>query len=1245
MTLRRLFGLAAVLLAAVLARPLAAQSADIIRGRVVGPDSLPVEGVQVTATSVSGGVNRTARTNRDGRFTITFPAGDGDYFVGFSKLGFAFKRFEVKRTADQDILVADTKLQYTAQRLDEVTVRGERSRVNRNDNPPDISGTERPTNPAALTADQMGDLAAMAATLPGVLLVPGVDGDPSGFSVLGLTPDQNNTTLNGLNFGGSNLPRDAGVSTSLVTTPYDVSRGGFSGAQFNVRSRPGSNYKNRTLSLNVDAPSMQWTDPAARSLGQQYTNLSLGGAVGGPITYDKAFYNLSYQLGRRSNDLQTLANTSELGLQTSGVAFDSVQRFLGILGQEGVPATVGGLPSDRLTDNGSIFGSIDFMPPSSTTGQAFNVTMNGSWNRQRPVSTDLTRELLAHSGESNRWNGGVQARHTNYYGFVFSETSIGVSGAHSYTSPFLSMPSGSVRVNSNFADGSNGVKLIGFGGSSSLSTSQSTLSAGLTNQLSWFSFDNKHRLKLTTELRRDSYSQDQTTNRLGSFSFNSLEDLEAGRPSTYTRQLSPRLRSGDQWVGGISLGDSYRPTRDLQLQYGVRIDGNHFGATPTYNPQVEQVFGQRNDEVPNRFYISPRIGFSWTYGTAPQIAGFEGAVRGPRAVVRGGIGVFQNLPGQQLIGGAIDNTGLPSAVQQITCVGAAAPIPDWDLFRNDPTAIPSTCADGTSGTVFANAAPNVTMFAPDYAAQKSIRSNLQWNGPILGNRFSATIDGTYSLNLNQPGFVDLNFNPVARFSLANEGGRPVFAQPTSIVPATGAIAPGVARVSTQFSRVMQNRSDLKGESRQISLRLSPTTFSTRFTWGLSYVYSNVRERVRGFSSTVGNPLDVEWGRAAFDSRHQITYNVGYNFLDAIRVNWSGSFRSGLPFTPTVAGDINGDGYVNDRAYIFDPSTVADPALAAQMQSLIASASDGARSCLVSQMGRLAGRNSCHGPWTTSGVLSFSFNPLKVRMPQRANISFQVANPLAAADMLVHPDDQLRGWGQTRTPDQSLLFVRGFEPQTQRFKYEVNQRFGSTRLTQITNRAPVSLTAMVRMDIGPAREWQQLTLQLDRGRKLQGNKVPEGMMKAMYGGGSVPNPMATILRQSDTLKLSGKQADSIATMNRWYTIRLDSIWTPVARHFAELPNDYDRRDVYDRYRTARKASIDLLIKLAPSINGLLTPAQRRLLPSFISGYLDPRYLAAIRSGTQGAAMPFGFPGGGFDFGPAIAAPGGATVIIR
>jgi hypothetical protein len=276
-------GLVALLATIAVAVPLSGQQLDIIRGQILTADNKPLEDAKVTATSLSGNVNRTARTDKNGRYTITFPGGEGDYFLEVSAIGYALRRFEVKRTADQEILVADAKLQRTAGLLETVKVTGQRDRPERNDATPDISGSERPVDNSALPADQQGDIASMAASLPGVTLVPGQDGDPSGFSVLGLSPDQNQTTLNGMQFGGSNLPRDANVESSLIMTPYDVSRGGFSGAQFQINGRPGSNFITRTMSLNVDAPQMQWTDRAARSLGQQYSNVSIGGLLAGLI--------------------------------------------------------------------------------------------------------------------------------------------------------------------------------------------------------------------------------------------------------------------------------------------------------------------------------------------------------------------------------------------------------------------------------------------------------------------------------------------------------------------------------------------------------------------------------------------------------------------------------------------------------------------------------------------------------------------------------------------------------------------------------------------------------------------------------------------------------------------------------------------------------------------------------------------------------------------------------------------------
>ena len=1223
--------------------PLHAQQLDVIRGLVTGPDSIPIAGARVTATSLSGNVNRNARTDTRGRFTITFPGGDGDYFVTVTALGFGPKRFEVKRTADQEVLLADARLSRAVTQLDEVRVVGDRPRTTRDDRTPDIGGSERSINNGNVAAAQAGDLAAMAASLPGVQLVPGAEGDPSGFSVLGLTPDQNNSTLNGQNFGGTNLPRDAGVQSSLVTTPYDVSRGGFSGGQFQLRTSSGSNFSSRMMSLNLDAPALQFTDAAARALGQEFSNTSLGGLFAGPLVIDKAFYNFSYQLGRRSSDLRTLLNTDNTGLLTSGVAPDSAARLLGILSQLGVPATPSTNPSSRLSDQGSLFGTINLAPPGSRIGQAFTLTANSSWNRTTPASASVT-ELPAHSGERTNLNGSLGLRHSAYFSSgILTETNVNLNASRNDGSSFFDLPSGSVRVNSPLADGTNGLRVLTFGGNPFLGTSSDNLSAGLLNTLSWFSRDSKHRIKFTSEFRRDQFNQNQTTNRFGSFTFNSLADLEAGRAVSFTRQLSPRERSGGMLFGAFSLGDAWRKSRDLQIQYGVRVDGNHFDQGPAVNPEIARIFGTTNTAVPNRVYVSPRLGFSWTVGTAPQVGGFDGAVRGPRAVIRGGVGVFQNVPQATLLGSALDNTGLPSAVQQLGCFGAAAPVPQWNNWLANSSTIPQVCADGTVTAPFANGAPNVTLFANNYNATRSLRSNLQWNGPILHNRFSASVDVTYSRNMNQPGAFDLNFAGAPQFSLASEGGRPVYVPVASIDPLTGAAAPRDSRLSPLYNVVNVNRSDLLSESRQVSLRIQPSRFSTGLLWNLSYVYGNVREQYRGFQSTVADPRDVEWSRSSFDSRHQFQYTLGYNFFDAVRVNWFGNVRSGNPYTPVSGGDVNGDGLTNDRAFIANPATSTDAVTAQGIRDLLASAGPDARECLQRQLGTLAQRNSCKGARTQQAFLSISFNPLKLRLPQRATLSFQVNNPLGAADLLLHGSNDLRGWGQPAQPDPTLLYVRGFDAASRQYRYEVNQRFGATRPAFTSFRAPVTVTAQLRFDLGHARERQVLTQQLDRGRRSAGQKVAEPMLNAMYGSGGVTiNPMAQILRQSDSLRLTGPQADSIATLNRMYTIRQSAIWAPVVKEFARLDDRYDRDIAYGKYKKARESTVDLLRSFAPHIRGLLTDEQRRKLPPIVASHLDLRYLASIRSGTMGGGEFGGFVGGGMNI---PQGGGGNTIIIR
>jgi hypothetical protein len=105
--------------------------------------------------------------------------------------------------------------------------------------------------------------------------------------------------------------------------------------------------------------------------------------------------------------------------------------------------------------------------------------------------------------------------------------------------------------------------------------------------------------------------------------------------------------------------------------------------------------------------------------------------------------------------------------RRVAVASELAGLPGIGLHRGD-------VADGAAippHAVFANTAPNVTLFAQDYSPTRSVRSNLQWSGAILDNRFRATIDGTYSRNVNQASTVDLNFDPTMRFTLADEDRR------------------------------------------------------------------------------------------------------------------------------------------------------------------------------------------------------------------------------------------------------------------------------------------------------------------------------------------------------------------------------------------------------------------------------------------------------------------------------------------
>jgi len=199
----------------------------------------------------------------------------------------------------------------------------------------------------------------------------------------------------------------------------------------------------------------------------------------------------------------------------------------------------------------------------------------------------------------------------------------------------------------------------------------------------------------------------------------------------------------------------------------------------------------------------------------------------------------------------------------------------------------------------------------------------------------------------------------------------------------------------------------------------------------------------------------------------------------------------------VGGDVNGDGARNDRAFIFDPETSSSLMLSSAMQQLIETTSAGAASCLQGQFGQIADRNSCIGPWEGSLDLQLNIRPNVFGLNRRLSISIATENMLRGVDELLHGSDGAHGWGLAARPDQTLLYVSGFDPATNSFEYTVNERFGVTNARGNALRQPFQIGIQMRFTFGPDRG----QMALDRMRGAGGGRMGGGGgVGAMSGGG-------------------------------------------------------------------------------------------------------------------------------------------------
>jgi hypothetical protein len=1129
---------------------------EIIRGRVTTDGGRPISGASVRAQRAPDRAQKSTSTDSSGAYTIDWADGTGEYLVSVSSAGLPTVSRRVTRApgggSADSVLVFDVLLTNRPQQLPTVVSQAQRPSPTRNDDPEVGGTTANAPSYRRAPPDLVGDIAALTA------LVPGVISTPAGNSVLGLAPSQNSVTMNGMAFAGAQIPRDVRTRVAVSASSYDPANGWFSGARTNVYVASSELFSLATAHLLVDAPSLQSTDPVSARLGQRYTNVNGSLGMSGEILDDRFDYNFGIQGGRRSADVASLISADSYVLQRAGVASDSVARLLHLLQNAQVPTTAGA-PSSSLNDNVVFLGRIDHARYNWQTMQPSRATWGlvgyGSYTHNQAQGFSPTG-TPAHAGENTQQIGALTGDYSFYFGHDYlGDVRSGLTLTHNSTQPYLRLPDGRVLVTSAFDDGSAGITPLAFGGNSGMQSD--------TRQWTWESIAemqlypasaSRHRIKLTADSRLDGYNQNLVGNQLGTFSFNSLADLAANSPASFTRTLNAPTRTGGEWNGFLALGDLWRASQNLQVMYGGRLEGNAFTAGPAFNPAVESAFGggARTDDAPAMLHFSPRFGFTLNRPGGPGR---------PSGSIRGGIGEFRNLLDPALLSTPSVSTGLPGGLARLTCIGAAVPTPDWSAYETSAAAIPTQCV-GTPVASFTDGAPNVQLVDRSYQPQRSWRSNLAWTSRLWG-RSVYTVEGISSLNLNQPGSVDLNFSGVQRFTTADEG-RPIYANLASVVPTTGVVSSVDARKSSEFGRVSSSVSDLRSYTNQLRLSLRPDLgkigefFHDPNVW---YVLSDMRAQQRGFNgSTFGDPAERAWSRGDLDARHQFTVQTvlwPMGSKPGPGIFFYGHFQSGLPYTPLVGSDVNGDGLINDRAFIFDPAKVTDASLASGLQALRNGSSKSVRDCLNRQLGSPAGRNSCEGPWTASLNVNVVVNGEDIsKKLDRFQLGLNFTNPLSGLDELLHGANNLHGWGAAPQPDPILYDVRGFNPGAQRFTYQVNPRFGSTSPANTTLRAPFRLTLDVTMDVARPLTDQQLDRWLRPGRggrptpKLTVDQLTQRLQR------NVPDPYGELLQQSDSLLLTGEQVTRLQALRAVYRTRVDAMWHGLAQYLEAVPDRYD-----------------------------------------------------------------------------------------
>ena len=966
MSQKFLFGLVASFTATLAtALPLSAQSPSTggLRGRVVDQDGAPVEAALVTLVHTRTGATSTVFSVADGRYALRGQRPGGPYRVTAARIGFRdFTQEGIELLLGQFVDVEIT-LVSEAIKVEALIVQAE---------PDPEFNPGRIGISTLVTSEVLGALPTLTRNfLDFAALSPLVRVSEEGVSVAGANYRFNSLNIDGAlnqdvfglstnNIAGGRagarvIPLEAVEQFQVEVAPFDIRQSGFTGGALNAVTKSGTNefatsafgfYRGSGLvgELVIDDISTEPELSIARA----------GFTASGPIRRDQAHFFIAGEW-ERVNEPPSGFHVGESDPFRLSLVPDSVARMRSLLQQLGAdPGTASSFSLENQLAN--LFARVDWKvgdrhdamlrysfaaaddepDPNRLPGAAYEFSSGGSEIRSRNHSAVLRLVSSLGNRLSNEFAANVQLLSDNETArSTFPQVEVAVDG----TVDDLWVTR-DVRAGANFFAQDNGLeqRVIQLSDNLSHDVGGHQLLFGASG--TWFHFDRRF-----------------VPGALGSYEFDSLEDLARNRPDRYevTIPLTDQGAAPTFGVRELALyaQDEWEAHERLTLRAGVRMDVPAFTGRPEANEELEREFGIDTSRLPDeRPNWSVRAGLNWRP--------FEGTQ------LRAGTGIFTGRPAFSWLANAFQNNGL--AVTTILCRGNQAP-------AFDPSGPPPTECVGGPGV--GESPPIINYFDPEF-------------------RFPQDWRTMFAFDQRLPGGVVLSASWISNLAL-----RQIFITNENLSPETGmGITPGFGTrtiwgvpVEDQEEKLFAGGrvSDLFGPVLRVGNR--DGNYSYAATLELRKDFGSVLALRGGYSLTrsvdlqdllsidvtsnyATTPIDLDPNepvpqRSRFDQPHKVVASARTRLptrFGGTEISMMYVGQSGVPYSYVYEGDVNGDGFNGPRAsrlandLIYIPAASYDLPTNFVSQILWETLLE-VEECLREQMNRILARNTCQTPWS------------------------------------------------------------------------------------------------------------------------------------------------------------------------------------------------------------------------------------------------------------------------------------------